>query len=179
MTAQEIQLLYEYDRWANDRSLNAAASLTKEQVTRDLGGAFSSIRDTLLHVIAGEWVWLQYWKEASPNGAFLEKLRTRRAAAFDPKLFPSIVEIEQKWREVEKEQIGFVSGVTDDRLNEMVPFRKTEITLAQLMQHVANHSTYHRGQVSLMMRQLGAKPVATDFHEFLVDEARSMAQVQA
>jgi uncharacterized damage-inducible protein DinB len=34
---------------------------------------------------------------------------------------------------------------------------------------MANHSTYHRGQVSLMMRQLGAEPTATDFHVFLVE----------
>jgi uncharacterized damage-inducible protein DinB len=37
------------------------------------------------------------------------------------------------------------------------------------MQHLANHSTYHRGQVGLMMRQLGAEPQATDFHVFLAE----------
>jgi len=44
------------------------------------------------------------------------------------------------------------------------------------MQHLANHSTYHRGQIALMMRQLGAKPMATDFHVFLV-ESRGEAVV--
>jgi uncharacterized damage-inducible protein DinB len=34
---------------------------------------------------------------------------------------------------------------------------------------VANHSTYHRGQISLMMRQLGAEPKATDFHVFVME----------
>ena len=37
------------------------------------------------------------------------------------------------------------------------------------MQHMANHSTYHRGQVSLMMRQLNAQPVGTDFALFLAE----------
>ena len=37
------------------------------------------------------------------------------------------------------------------------------------MQHLANHSTYHRGQVALMMRQLNVEPLATDFHVFLVE----------
>jgi len=41
--------------------------------------------------------------------------------------------------------------------------------LGHLMQHLANHSTYHRGQVALMMGQLGGKPSATDFHVFLVE----------
>jgi uncharacterized damage-inducible protein DinB len=40
------------------------------------------------------------------------------------------------------------------------------------MQHLANHSTYHRGQVALMMRQLAAEPLATDFHVFLVEGRR-------
>lgn len=39
----------------------------------------------------------------------------------------------------------------------------------KVMQHVANHSTYHRGQVALMIRQLGAAPVTTDLHVSLVD----------
>jgi uncharacterized damage-inducible protein DinB len=37
------------------------------------------------------------------------------------------------------------------------------------MLHLANHSTYHRGQVALMMRQLASEPAATDFHVFLVE----------
>jgi uncharacterized damage-inducible protein DinB len=40
------------------------------------------------------------------------------------------------------------------------------------MQHLANHSSYHRGQVALMMRLLDAKPLATDFHLFLLERER-------
>ena len=50
----------------------------------------------------------------------------------------------------------------------MLPFRKTQIRLAHLMQHLANHSTYHRGQIALMMRHLEAEPLAKDFNVFLV-----------
>jgi uncharacterized damage-inducible protein DinB len=52
----------------------------------------------------------------------------------------------------------------------MVPFRTTQVRLAHLIEHLANHSTYHRGQIALMMRQLGAAPLATDFHMFLVSD---------
>jgi hypothetical protein len=53
--------------------------------------------------------------------------------------------------------------------------RTTQISLAHLMQHLVNHSTYHRGQVALMMRQLAADPFATDFHVFLVEGRRQTA----
>ena len=58
MNKDDIHLLYEYDRWANNRALQAASALTAEQFTRDLGGAFHSLRDTLVHIVAGEWAWL-------------------------------------------------------------------------------------------------------------------------
>jgi len=47
--------------------------------------------------------------------------------------------------------------------------------LAHLMVHLANHSTYHRGQVALMMRQLNAAPLSTDFHVFLLERSAAAA----
>jgi uncharacterized damage-inducible protein DinB len=172
MTKDDIQLLYEYDRWANHRVLQAASALSAEQFTGDLGGSFCSVRDTLLHIIGGEWTWLSYWKEPSPNATFLAELRARRMVLFNPDVFPNATAVESKWAEVEKEQIEFVDHVTNELLETLLPFRTTHVPLAHLMQHLANHSTYHRGQVALMMRQLNAEPVATDFHEFLVEGRR-------
>lgn len=169
MTRCDIQLLYEYDRWANGRVFQMAATLSAQQFTRDLGGSFPSVRDTLLHILAGEWTWLTYWNEPSLGPAFLSELRSRREALFNPDAFPDVAAVRSKWSEVEKQQIEFVSCVTDQSLQAMVAFRATHVPLAGLMQHLANHSTYHRGQVALMMRQLDATPVATDFHVFLAE----------
>jgi uncharacterized damage-inducible protein DinB len=77
MTKDDIQLLFEYDRWANHRVLRAVSALSTEQFTRDLGGSFRSVRNTLVHILGGEWGWLTYWKEASPGSAFLTDLWTR------------------------------------------------------------------------------------------------------
>jgi len=65
--------------------------------------------------------------------------------------------------------------VTEEALRRMLPFRATQLSLAHLMQHLADHSTYHRGQVALMMRQLNADPLATGFHVFLVEGSRTSA----
>jgi uncharacterized damage-inducible protein DinB len=127
------------------------------------------VRHTLVHIAGGEWIWLQYWKADSRSVPFVSDLQTRRDQLFAPALYPTVAAVEAKWREVEKEQIAFIESVTDESLNRMLPFRTTHVSLARLMQHVANHSTYHRGQIALMMRQLNAEPVATDFHVFLVE----------
>jgi uncharacterized damage-inducible protein DinB len=173
MTKDDIHLLYEYDRWANDRVIQYVSILTPEQFTRDLGGAFQSVRHTLVHLAAGEWVWLQYWKADSYSVPFVSDLQKRRDQLFSPELYPTLAAVEAKWREVEKQQVAFVESVTDEGLNGMLPFRTTHVSLAHLMQHVANHSTYHRGQIALMMRQLNSEPIATDFHVFLA-EGRSL-----
>jgi uncharacterized damage-inducible protein DinB len=169
MRKDDIQLLYEYDRWANNRVLRAASALTAEQFTRDLGGSFRSVRDTLVHIVGSERTWLTYWKEPSPSSAFLADLWTRHGTLFDPNAFPEFAAVQLKWAEVEREQVEFVNGVTNESLSRMLPVGSAQISLAQLMQHLANHSTYHRGQVALMMRQLAASPLATDFAMFLME----------
>jgi uncharacterized damage-inducible protein DinB len=172
MNKEDIQLLYEYDRWANRRVFQAAEKLSAEEFTRDLGGSFHSVRDTLLHIVAGEWIWLEYWKASSPDSAFLADLRARREVLFNSDAFPDLDAVRLKWEEIERVQIEFVNGVTDELLRKLIPFRATQVRLSSLMQHVANHSNYHRGQIALMMRQLNAKPAPTDFHEFLVADDR-------
>lgn len=169
MTKDDIRLLFEYDRWANRRVLQAASALSDEQFTRDLGGSFRSVRDTLVHIIGGEWGWLTYWKEASPTPALLADLWDRHDALFHPDRFPTLAVVQSKWAEVEKERTEFMNCVTDEVLARVLTVRTKPVRLAHLMQHLVNHSTYHRGQVAQMLRQLGAKPIATDFHVFLID----------
>jgi uncharacterized damage-inducible protein DinB len=172
MNKDDIQLLYEFDRWANNRVLQAVSVLSPEQFTRDLGGSFRSVRDTLVHIIAGEWGWLAHWKEPASSAAFIADLRKRRDALFYPEAFPNLAAVRSKWTEIEKEQAEFVNRVTNESLKKTLPLRGTQISLAHLMQHLANHSTYHRGQVALMLRQLDAAPLATDFHVFLLEGRR-------
>ncbi|HUE42891.1 MAG TPA: DinB family protein [Candidatus Sulfotelmatobacter sp.] len=178
MIKTDIQLLFEYDRWANKRVFQAASTLSIEQFTRDLGGSFRSVRDTLVHIIGGEWGWLTIWKEPALSSAFVTDLWARIGVLFDPNAFPDFAAVQSRWAEVEREQIEFVNFVTDLSVARMLPVRTTELSLAHLMQHMANHSTYHRGQVSLMMRQLGAEPVATDFARFLLEGSCEAAETR-
>lgn len=172
MTKDDIQLLYEYDRWANTRVFDAVATLSNEQFTRDLGGAFPSLRDTLVHIIASEWGWVTYWKEPAPTAAGFIELWDRSDALFDEQNFPHCATLRAKWSDVERAQRDFVERLTDGHLKRILPLPRGQASLAHLMQHMANHATYHRGQISLMMRQLGSKPVPTDFDDFVVDRPR-------
>jgi hypothetical protein len=74
MNKDDIQLLYEYDRWADNRVLQAVSELNAELLTHDLACSFRSVRDTLVHIIGGEWIWLAYWNEPSPSGCLHHRL---------------------------------------------------------------------------------------------------------
>jgi len=102
MTRDDIQLLYEYNGWANNRILNAVSTLSAEKFTHDMGGSFRSVRDTLLHIISGEWGWLTYWKE--PSHSPLKDLKNRRETLLNPDAFPNMVAVQLKWAEVERER---------------------------------------------------------------------------
>ena len=78
----------------------------------------------------------------------------------------------RKWREVEAGQDAFIATLTQERLAEplsYVAFSGDSFTrrLGDALLHLANHGTYHRGQVATLMRQLGRKAASTDYLRFL------------
>src|SRR5262249_16132082 len=97
MSPEQIRLLYEYNRWATRRALDACTSLTEEQFTRDLHSSFRSVRDTLLHIIAGEWFWLERFRGRSPSAL----------PPFEPLPHPAAVS--EHWATVERELLEFAT----------------------------------------------------------------------
>lgn len=161
MTADDIRLLIAYDEWANRRLLDAAVRLTPEAFSRELGASFGSISRTLIHIMWGEKRWLQFWLD----GALLPDS--------PPTEFPNVASIVAAWSSLESERNTFAKNLSDERLRTTVMVRGEQYTLAELMQHVLNHSTYHRGQVALLLRQLGQAPPATDYRVFLTETRRA------
>jgi uncharacterized damage-inducible protein DinB len=99
-----IQELFRYNRWANHRFFDAVATLTPNEFTRDLGSSYPSLRDTLLHIIWAEWIWLQRWKGTSPQ------------SLFQVKDFPVLDALRARWSDLEIEQRAFLETVTSEHL---------------------------------------------------------------
>jgi uncharacterized damage-inducible protein DinB len=158
MTRAEILNHFAYNKWANDRTIDAVATLSTEQVMRPMGSSFSSIRDTAAHIASAEWVWLRRWTGHSPS-SHPDWARQGSHGSMD--------EIAAKCREIEAERAAWFATLTDKDLGRRVAFRLLNGTedaqplSAQLM-HVVNHSSYHRGQIAGLMRQVGGTPVSTD-----------------
>jgi uncharacterized damage-inducible protein DinB len=164
MSPGEIQQLYDYNAWANRRSLAAAEKLNGEEFIKSLGSSFTSVRDTLAHIYGAEWIWLERFQGRSP------------AALPNVTEFKNLASLRERWFEQEQRLLAFVGGLTQSDLDREIEYKTLKFgvyrnPLWQSMQHVVNHGTYHRGQVTTMLRQLGAEPILTDLMHFYRERA--------
>ena len=134
---------------------DALASLTPEQWTRDLGSSLKSVRDTAVHLAGAEWLYLSRFKRTSPT------------ANWDPCEFHTPEVLREKWAPVAAELAAFAGSQTEESLRVPLSYRNLKgeavnIPLGIAVLQVTSHSTYHRGQVTTLLRQLGVQPHPTD-----------------
>jgi uncharacterized damage-inducible protein DinB len=163
MSLESVQTFFAYNRWANRRLLKAASRLSPEEIDRDLRGSFRSIKGTLRHLLWAERSWFRFWRESSFG------------PALSPKEFPDLASIVATWADLEKAQGAFFDELSDRKLASRRKVDKDSYVLGELIQHALNHSTHHRGQVVLMLRQLGKTPPGTGFRQFLTASRRGRA----
>lgn len=164
MTPEDARTLFEYNSWANHRSLKAAAQLSAEQFVKPMGSSFSSVRDTLMHICGGEWIWFERFHDRShpkiPDFSNIQTLEALRA----------------HWTPQEKALLDYIYGLTQAELDRVLEYQTINFgpnknPLWQSLQHLANHGTYHRGQVATMLHQHGVKPLFTDLMHFYRERA--------
>ena len=161
----DLERLLEYNVWANHRLMRAAATLSVDDFKRDtLHASHGGVRGTLTHILSTEWIWLERWKGVN---------QTRHLDEGD---FADIVALRDRWTLMEGHREDWFRGQTDGTRAAPVSYRTLAgdpqtAPLWQLMQHALNHSTYHRGQITLLLRAVGARVVATDL--LVWDRARA------
>jgi uncharacterized damage-inducible protein DinB len=166
MTRQDALTLVDYHYWARDRMLEAVDGLTPEQYVKDLGSSFTSVRDTVVHTYGAEWIWYERWIGHSP------------AAPPDVTMFPDAATLRNAWKTQERNVRLLVDALaSSNELDRAFRYRtfdgqEMESLFSQMLQHVVNHGTFHRGQVTTMLRQLGAHaPKPQDLIRFYRERA--------
>jgi uncharacterized damage-inducible protein DinB len=154
MTPHEAQTLVDYHYWARDRMLEAVGQLRTEQFLRDLGSSFKSVRDTLAHLHGAESIWYARWRGESPT-------------SFPPvDRFQDAASVTAAWAALEADVRALFGSLDQQGLDRVIEYKLISgapgaSVLSQMLQHVVNHASYHRGQVTTMLRQLGAAPPAS------------------
>src|SRR5262245_46772859 len=151
MHLQDLRTLLDYHYWARDRLLDAIEPLTPEQFTRDLGSSFKSVRDTVAHLYAAEWAWYMRWQGQAPT------------ALLPAAQFPDVAALRAAWTAHETNMRGYVDALGEDGAARIIDYTLLSgaagsTPLWQMLQHVVNHASYHRGQITTLLRQIGARP---------------------
>jgi uncharacterized damage-inducible protein DinB len=151
VTITDLHLLYDYGYWANAELLRVLSQLTPAQFTQPVAGSYGSIRNTMVHTLSAEWGWLGRCG-GPPRGPRL-----------NPDNYPTLQSVVDEWARIEAHVRTFLSTLTDTDLLRPVEFtndrsEKRSMPLGELMHHAAAHGMHHRGQIALMLRELGHAP---------------------
>jgi len=138
-----LQHLYDYTYWANHRYLAVAEGLTGEQLHHIHGHSWGDVHAMFVHMLSSEWVWLQRWNGASPK------------SHLNKDAFPTLASVKERWAEVEAEMRAFTEAHTEESLQSVIKYHNFSgetfrVPLWQMLMHVANHETHHRGELAAM-----------------------------
>jgi uncharacterized damage-inducible protein DinB len=153
-----LRLHIDYTVWASRTLLDAAAALPPAELTRDFATADKSVLGTLLHIYGGDWVWIERMDGRSPSNrpydasATLATLQTGWSRVWE-RWIDCAHDLTAESAETEIEYLSFKGD----------PFRTP---VWQVILHVVNHGTHHRGQAAGFIRSLGKTPPVLDLTHY-------------
>jgi uncharacterized damage-inducible protein DinB len=144
-----------YTAWASRRLVDAAAQLSPEELNRDFRTADRSVLETLVHIFAADRSWLSRLTEGKPHPGFVSD--ADRSLAVLQSEWPALHERWKRW----------ALDITDETAAALFDYvdwngRSHSQPVWQIVLHVVNHGTHHRGQVSGFLRSLGHAPPPLD-----------------
>lgn len=165
MGIEELTELYAYNGWANERVRDSIQDLDPDVFQRDLGASFGSLQGTVAHLVSAQRNWLRRWKGHSAS------------RPLPSEAFASPEEANRRWVDVDRALADFVDGLDDGSLQQSIALTTPQRSryssrLWRAMLHVVNHSSYHRGQIAAMLRQVGATPQGTDLMLYYREQSR-------
>lgn len=155
ITLEALHTHLDYTAWASNRLVNAASSLSAEELTRDFNTADHNVLGTLVHVYAADRIWLGRIL-GNPPAQFM-----------NPRQDMHLVVLQNEWPLLYKRWKEWGSGLNEDSMHAKCSYKDLkgnpyETPTWQIVLHVVNHGTHHRGQVSGFIRAMGHTPPQLD-----------------
>ena len=162
MNRDDIDLLFQYNDWANDKILVCAEKASPEQLSAANAFGWGSLRGALVHLMEAEVAWRVLLKE----GERIEWLK--------PEDFPDIGAIRLRWARERRAFRDYRNSLSDEDLLGTVSYegmgRTYHRVLWHCLAHVVNHGTQHRAECAAQLTGFGHSPGNLDFTVFLLDK---------
>lgn len=157
--ASTLQTHLRYTAWASKRLVDAAAALTPEELTRDFGTSEKSVLGTLVHVFAADRIWM-----ARVEGVALARF-------FDPETDMHLSTLQNEWPALLDRWQSYAASLTEETAAQPIAYRDLkgnpyQSPPWQIILHLVNHGTHHRGQAAGMLRSMGKTPPVLDLIAF-------------
>lgn len=165
---QKAMKLISYHLWANNQWFNHLDKLTEEQIYKEITSVFPSIKDTLVHMLKTDriWLWTISGKTYDETIHLINKFSQELKDA-------TLSKLESMFQEIGEDYKLFLGGVqdADQKVTISHPkFGEARVLIQDLLQHVVNHGTYHRGNLTAMLSQMGERGVPTDYIYYMYAE---------
>ncbi len=153
-----------YNRWANEKLYDAVGRLPPAEFTAARIGFFPSLAKTLNHILVGDSIWLGRLDGQGAPG--ITRLDQELHAEFAP--------LRQARGALDARYVAFVDGLSAARIGETLSYKTVagepmETAVDQVLAHVFNHQTHHRGQAHAMLSSTAVAPPPLDLIYFLRD----------
>jgi len=149
-----LRLHLDYSSWATQRLMDVAAKLSEEELTRDFKTADKTVLDTLVHIYAADRIWLT------------RVLGEQRATFVDPE-DRDLTLLQTEWPALHQRWKLWLRDFNDGDVTRVIDFKDTKgrpysQPVWQILLHLVNHGTHHRGQVSGFLRAMDHVPPPLD-----------------
>jgi uncharacterized damage-inducible protein DinB len=161
MNVRDLQLLFEYNVWADRQLLAAAARVEVAQFFAPADFPHGSLHEILVHILGAKWIWRTRLQDAVSPTAVLKGAE-----------FPTFESIRRRWEVEDNALAGYLASLRDEDLISTVRYANTkgqpfEGTLWHILVHLFNHNTQHRSEAAALLSQYGCSPGDLDLILFL------------
>lgn len=167
-----------YNHWFNGKLLDAVRKLSPTDYRRDMGAFFGSVETTINHIMVWDIVWLKRIAQSLGDVDTLAPLDVLSMPTSDDQiLYARRSEFAERRHEIDEAITGFANSLTLQMLDQRVRYRRQsgarfEHSLDEVLQHMFNHQTHHRGQITTLLSQSSIDPGVTDLVAMLIDETK-------
>jgi len=171
-----LQRMARYNQWMNQKLYEKTQLLSSEEIAEDRGAFFSSIMGTLNHIYVADLFWLRRFTAlANCNQSLSGITKFDKPKNLRDILYNDIDKLANQRQKLDELILSFTNALNAENIKETIKYRnmkgeKHERDLGALLQHLFNHQTHHRGQVTTLLFQAGVDPEVTDLLVLMMEE---------